>query len=81
MLLVLTWRWRVALDAPKNSNFLIISWQKINTQKKRKLKIFTHYIFTSGPDGGTFAGALYEEKAKQMATIPDRSEGMVNVSA
>ena len=52
--------------------------------------------FTSGPvrlevDGGTFvdciraesiefAGALYEKNAKQMVTIPDRSEGIVKVS-
>ena len=30
--------------------------------------------FTSGPDAGA-------KKAKQMATIPDRSEGIVKVSA
>ena len=50
--------------------------------------------FTSGPvrlevdggNGGTFvdcsefAGALYEKNAKQMVTIPDRSEGIVKVS-
>ena len=49
--------------------------------------------FTSGPvklevdggNGGTFvdcsefAGALYEKNAKQMVTIPDRSEGIVKV--
>ena len=29
------------------------------------------FHFTSGPDGSTFAGALYEKKAKQMLTIPD----------
>ena len=38
--------------------------------------------FTSGHDDGKFAGALYEKKtqAKQMATIPDRSDGILNVS-
>ena len=35
--------------------------------------------FTSGPDGGW--RALRKKKAKQMATIPDRSEGIVKVSA
>ena len=37
--------------------------------------------FTSGKDDGKFAGALYEKKSKTMATIPDRSEGIVKVSA
>ena len=32
--------------------------------------------FTSGPDGGKL-----RKKAKQLATIPDRSEGIVKVSA
>ena len=47
------------------------------------MKIIQLYAFhlTSGPDGGTFAGALYEKNAKEMATIPDRSEGIVKVSA
>ena len=35
--------------------------------------------FTSGPDGGWCA--LRKKQAKQMATIPDRSEGIVKVSA
>jgi hypothetical protein len=30
---------------------------------------------------GTLAGALFKKKAKQMATIPDRSEEIVTVSA
>ena len=48
-----------------------------------EMKITQLYAFhlTSGPDGGTFAGALYEKNAKEMATIPDRSEGIVKVSA
>lgn len=33
--------------------------------------------FTSGADGPNFAGALYEKKAKQMATILYPSEGIV----
>ena len=83
-------RWRVALDAPKNSNFFI-GWQKMNAQQKWKLKTLYAVHFTSGPvrlevDGGPFldcsefAGALYEKNAKQMVTIPDRSEGIVKVS-
>ena len=34
--------------------------------------------FTSGPNGGWRA---LQKKAKQMATVPDRSEGIVKVSA
>ena len=56
-----------------------------------KIKKLYAVHFTSGPvrlevDGGTFvdcsefAGALYEKNAKQMVTIPDRSEGIVKVS-
>ena len=49
-----------------------------------EMKITKFYIFhfTSGPDGGRLAGTLYEkESIKQKVTIPDRSEGIMNVSA
>ena len=37
--------------------------------------------FTPGQDGGKFANALHKKRAKQMVTIPDRSEGIVKVSS
>ena len=49
-----------------------------------EMKITKPYVFhfTSGPDEGTFAGALYEKKkVKEMAIIVNRSEGIVKVSA
>ena len=73
----LEYRWRVALVAPKNSNFFI-GWQKMDAQQKWKLQSSTHPILLPARMA---AGALYEKKAKQMATVPDRSEGIVKVSA
>ena len=48
-------RWRVALVAPKNSNFFI-GWQKMDAQQKWKLQSSTHPI--SFP-ARMAAGALY----------------------
>ena len=68
-----------------------ITWSEMGKQNVQAKEV--HYkaprsslYFWSGRDGGTFvdcsefAGALYEENAKQMVTIPDRSEGIVKVS-
>ena len=49
VLLVLKCRWRVALDAPKNSNSFI-GWQKMNAQQKCKLQSFTHSILLRSVD-------------------------------
>ena len=59
--LVLKCHLRVALDAPKNSIFFI-GWQKVNAQQKWNITKLYAFQFTSGPNGCTFTGALYENK-------------------
>ena len=53
-------------------------WLALRTRNENRL--YTSH-FTSSPDGGNFAGALYEKKGKQMTTVPDRSEGIIKVFA
>ena len=78
VLLVLKCRWRVALVAPKNSKFFT-GWQNIDAQQKLKLQSTTHLILLSALMAAS--SAIYEKIGKQMATIPDRFEETVKVSA
>ena len=54
----------------------------MNAQQKWKLPKFYAFHFTSDPDGDRLAGTLHEkESINHMMDIPDRSEGIVKVSA
>lgn len=76
MLLVLKCPWRVAVDAPRHSNFFT-GWQKVDAQQKWKLLSSTHPILLPARMAPISLVPLYEKKAKQMATIPYPSEGIV----
>ena len=60
--------------------FSLADKKRMHAAEMKITKLYAFH-FASGPDDSTFASALYEKKAKQMVTIPDRSEGIVNVSA